>query len=583
MLPTANSSVQIQHSSTSPSIVGRAWLPSVAWIAAIVGVAWLVRTPTGDLRELLRHWQFWSLEATAFVLLGLSSLTLPTFIASLRLERRDLFLPIAASLLACVLAGLVAPRTNRIYYDEQIYQGIGQNLSDLRLAQMCNDGTVEYGVLQCWRGEYNKEPYGYPYLLSLVYRVAGVHEETAFKVNVVIVALLVWVVFLLTTALTERPEAGGAAAVIAALIPEQLRWSHSAAAEPSAALACAFAVLAAAAFVRLRSTPALLWAVVAGVFAVQFRPEAALVAPVIVLVIAAFAPAEFRQPRFWWAGAFALFLLTVHFGHLAAVRNEGWGTSGPKFSLDYLHGNLPSNGWFYLGDDRFPVFYSILAGAAWLNRGMRRAVLIAAAYFLLFWGIFLVFYAGSYNYGADDRFSLMTYPPLAVLAGIGAFGLADWLEGTGWLPVAAKHAGLAIIGLQFLWYLPFVRSTGEEAWGARADVEFAKVAARDLPRNSFVLTHNPGMFHLWGVSAGQASIASSEAGYAANVLAPRYAGGVFFHWNFWCNVADPLQQSFCTDILQRFPHTLVREHRERNYRYALYRLDLAAPLPPGPR
>jgi len=543
------------------------------------GVAWLVRTPIGNLRELLRQWQFWSLEATAFVLIGLSSAVLPKFIGSLRLERRDLLLPLAASVLACVLAGLVAPRTNRIYYDEHIYQGIGQNLSDLRLAQMCNDGTVEYGVLQCWRGEYNKEPYGYPYLLSLVYRLTGVHEQTAFKVNVAAVGLLVWIVFLLTTALTERPEAGGAAALIAALIPEQLRWSHSAAAEPSAALACAFAVLTAAAFVRLRSTPALLWAVVAGAFAVQFRPEAVLVAPVIVLVIAVFAPAEFRQPRFWWAGAIALVLLTVHLGHLAAVRNEGWGSGGPKFSLDYLRGNLSSNGWFYLTDARFPVVYSILAGAAWLNRRMRRPVLIATAYFLLFWGIFLVFYAGSYNYGADDRFSLMTYPPLAVLAGIGAFELTEWFERTGWLPVAAKHAALAIIGLQFLWYLPFIRSTGEEAWGARADVEFARVVARDLPRNSFVLTHNPAMFHLWGISAGQASIASSEAGYAANVLAPRYAGGVYFHWNFWCNVADPLQQSFCTGILQRFPHTLVREQRERNYRYALYRLDLA----PAPR
>jgi hypothetical protein len=543
------------------------------------GVAWLVRTPTGNLREFLRQWQFWSLEATAFVLFGLSSAVLPKFIASLRLERRDLLLPLAASVLACVLAGLVAPRTNRIYYDEHIYQGIGQNLSDLRLAQMCNDGTVEYGVLQCWRGEYNKEPYGYPYLLSLVYRVTGVHEETAFKVNVMVAALLVWIVFLLTTTLTERPEAGGAAALIAALIPEQLRWSHSAAAEPSAALACAFAVLTAAAFVRLRSTPALLCAVVAGAFAVQFRPEAVLVAPVIVLVIAVLAPGEFRQPRFWWAGAFALVLLTVHLGHLAAVRNEGWGSGGPKFSLDYLRGNLPPNGWFYLADARFPVVYSILAGAAWLNRRMRRPVVIATAYFALFWGIFLVFYAGSYNYGADDRFSLMTYPPLAVLAGIGGLALAEWFEQTGWFPVAAKHAALAIIGFQFLWYLPFIRSTGEEAWGARADVEFARMVARDLPRNSFVLTHNPGMFHLWGISAGQASIASTEAGYAANALAPRYAGGVFFHWNFWCNVADPLQQSFCTDILQRFPHTLVREQRERNYRYALYRLD----LPPTPR
>ena len=543
------------------------------------GVVWLVRRPTGDLRELLRHWQFWSLEATAFTLFGLSSVVLPKFIASLRLERRDLFLPLAASVLACVLAGLVAPRTNRIYYDEHIYEGIGQNLSDLRLAQMCNDGTVEYGVLQCWRGEYNKEPYGYPYLLSLVYRLTGVHEETAFKVNVVLVGLLVWVVFLLTTALTERPEVGGIAAIIAALIPDQLRWSHSAAAEPSAALACACAVLAAAAFVRLRSTPALLCTVVAGAFAVQFRPEAALVVPVIVIVIALLAPGEFRQPRFWWAGGLALVLLTVHLGHLAAVRNEGWGSGGPKFSLDYLQGNLSSNGWFYLADGRFPVFYSVLAGAAWLNRRMRRPVLIATAYFLLFWGIFLLFYAGSYNYGADDRFSLMTYPSLAVLAGIGACGLVEWFEGTGRLPVAAKHAALAIIGLQFLWYLPFVRSTGEEAWGARADVEFARVVAKDLPRNSFVLTHNPGMFHLWGISAGQASIAASEAEYAANILAPRYAGGVFFHWNFWCNVADPLQQSFCNGVLERFPHTLVRENRVRNYRYALYRLDLPPESP----
>ena len=53
-------------------------------------------------------------------------------------------------------------------------------------------------------------------------------------VLVVIVGLLVWTVFLLTTTLTERPEAGGVAALIVALIPDQLRWSHSAAAEPSA-------------------------------------------------------------------------------------------------------------------------------------------------------------------------------------------------------------------------------------------------------------------------------------------------------------------------------------------------------------
>jgi hypothetical protein len=42
-------------------------------------------------------------------------------------------------------------------------------------------------------------------------------------------------------------------------------------------------------------------------------------------------------------------------------------------------------------------------------------------------------------------------------------------------------------------------------------------------------------------------------------------------------VADPLQRSFCTGLLDKFPHTLVREYHERDYRYALYRLELEHP------
>ena len=49
-----------------------------------------------------------------------------------------------------------------------------------------------------------------------------------------------------------------------------------------------------------------------------------------------------------------------------------------------------------------------------------------ASYFLLFFGIALLFYAGSYNYGADVRYSLMTYPPLAILGGLGAGAIVGW-------------------------------------------------------------------------------------------------------------------------------------------------------------
>jgi hypothetical protein len=304
-----------------------------------------------------------------------------------------------------------------------------------------------------------------------------------------------------------------------------------------------------------------------------------LVAAVIVLVIGVHAPEEFRRARIWTAAALALALLAVHVGHLTAVRNEGWGSSGIKFSLTYASANLSANGWFYLADPRFPPVYAVLALAALFSRRMGRAVVVGVVYFLLFWGIFLTFYAGSYNYGADDRFSLMTYPPLAVLAGIGLAWIAERVDGGIQARLPTRQVLVATVCLQFLWYMPFVRSIGEEAWGARADVDAARSFASDLPRNSFVLTHNPGMFHLWGISAGQASIATAEPAYVRTVLAPRYAGGVYFHWNFWCNVADPLQQSFCTGVLKEFPHTLLREYRERDYRYGLYRLD----LPPADR
>jgi hypothetical protein len=283
------------------------------------------------------------------------------------------------------------------------------------------------------------------------------------------------------------------------------------------------------------------------------------------------APDELRRNRLWLAGAAALALSALTIAHLASVRDQGWGTAGPRFSLLFLGPNLRTNGWFYLWDARFPAALTLLAlVGAWRYRS--RAVAVMALWFLAFWGLYLLFYAGSYNYGADVRYSLLTYPPLAVLAGAGASALSRWIDrrqataGRGVVIVAAALA------LQTTWYLPHMRAVGEEAWAARADVRFAHALAAKLPRNSMVLTHNPGMFHVWGVNAAQLSIAAEQPEYVRRDLTLRYAGGVYIHWNFWCNVTDPVQNAFCTKVLASFHTELVEESRERDYRYALYRI-----------
>ena len=547
------------------------WIIAVAatWAACLGALfAWALWTPVSVLRQQLTILQFWSLEICVVLGLALSAFVLRDI--SRLIDRRDvlgLTLPLA---LALGLTVAVAPRTNRIFYDEQIYQNVGQNLADLGRAQMCNDGAIENGRLRCSSGEYNKQPYAYPHLLSLAYRAFGVGTTPAFVVNAVAMGLSVCFVYLLVAILFADRVAAFFAALLLALTPQQLIWSASAAVEPSASAACVAALLAAACFVRLRSTASLVGVAVAAAYAIQFRPESLLIVPVIALLIWQRARQEFTRPRLWWAGLLFLALAAVHVGHMAAVRNEGWGTTHARVSLSYVADNLRANGWFYLADPRFPAAYTALALLGLSERRADAGRLTMACYFLLFFGIAVLFYAGSYNYGADVRYSLATYPPLVILGGLGLARLVERFD-------RARLGRPALLGLtfaltaQFLWYVPAVRSATDEAWAARADVQFARSLVPDLRGNTYVLTQNPGMFQVWGINAGQVSLAVSDPARLDD-LARRYAGGIYLHWSFWCNVQDPIQRGFCAKILELRDSEPVREQWVQDQRYALYRL-----------
>ena len=541
---------------------------AAGWATALTALAiWLLGTSTASLREQLKLVQFWSLEACVFV--GILCAAWIARTAARQLAGGDAWRMALLGALALALTLFVAPRTNRIFYDEQIYQNIGQNLADLRLAQMCNDGNVEYGRLRCQSGEYNKQPYAYPHLLSLAYRLSGVHDATAFAVNAFAMVAIVCAVYLLTLLLFSDRDAATFAALILALTPHQIIWSATAAVEPTASLAAVGALLAAAWYGQAGRMPALAAALVSAAYAIQFRPESLLILPVAVLLAWPRLRQELRYPRAWWMGLLFLALVAVPVAHLFAVRNQGWGAAAARFSLDYLPGNLKVNGWFYLYDERFPALFTTLAVLGLLWKGAAsRPRLAMALYFALFFAIDLVFYAGSYNYGADVRYSVLTYPPMAVLAGLGVSRLAATAGG---FRRVIPPLALTVLAFVFLWHAPVVRATTEEAWAARADVRFARAVAGELPANAYVLTHNPGMFQVWGVNAGQLPVIVQSDAYV-RFLTDRYTGGVFIHWNFWCNVDDPVHPEFCRRAMSLGKVELVREHRERDQRFAFYRI-----------
>ena len=560
-----------------PPRAARWCLVATVWVLLVATIGfWIAITDTTALRAQLVHLQFWTLELL-FAFFAILTVAKTPSIWRLGVGRArkgpgtvcSLFATVTAVL---VLVTMVAPKTNRIYYDEQIYQNIGQNMSDLRQAQMCNDGSLEYGRLQCRTGEYNKQPYGYPYLLSIAYRVVGTGEGVAHWVNGLTAALLVMVIFLTTSVLFRSTDAALFAALVMTLNPEYLRWAATAAAEPSATLFAAIAVMTAAYFVRTRTTSGLLWVVSASSLATQFRIESGLVLGVVALIVLTGAPDELRRPRTYLAAALALLLMTPLLGHFVAVTDDSWGAIGPRTSWSYVWPNLTVNGSFYLTDERFPTVYTLLAILGAIGAPRRSLAAVVISYFAAFFAAFLFFYAGSYNYGADVRFSLMTYPPLAILAGIGAAMVTTWSASTlGLSSTRTRAIVCAFILLQFSWHLPYLRAVGEEAWAARADVEFARAMAATVPDDGYVFSHNPNMFHVWGTSSAQTIIGVALSRDVTQLL-ERYRGGVYFHWGFWCNVNDEAQRDLCRQMTKLYNVEVIAEQRRWYHYYAFYRI-----------
>jgi hypothetical protein len=552
------------------------------WIAAVSGglAIWLVSASPASLKTTLTWLAPRGLELSFLLLLLGAALSFAEIRDSLP-SRRFLY-PLSMGLLALVLVRTIPPETHRIYYDEDIYENVAQNILWMGRAQMCNEGTVEAGTFRCDSFEYNKEPNALPFFLSLVFRLSGVSETAAHAFNHIVLALGTVAVFWLAAMLFESTAAGFGAGLVFVLVPQNLLWSATVAAEPGASAFTALGLGAFVLFCKRTSWRTALFAGPALALASQFRPESGLSLAVAATFVLVRFPSLLRRRELWGGALLTLLLLAPQLAHTWAVRHEPWGAGeGAKFSRSIVFHNLRTNVGYYAGGTDFPRVFSLLALLGLLAPGRRREAFVVLCWFLLFFGIFLPFYAGSYRYGADVRFAFVSAAPVAVLAGAGlsfAVALIRRLRGrTDWL-VAAPFL---VVIYAFTSYLPLTRTVGRESWASRADHQAALRMVGELPEDSIVLTHNPGMIQVMGRSAAQTSLATYQPARVDDFF-HRFPGGVYFHYNFWCNVEDPVQNEFCTNVLGTFKTQVIREESAGFYRYVLYRLLPRSQPPPAP-
>ena len=535
-------------------------------------VAWCLSFDSYELRGQLISIIPWFLEANFLLLIVAVALNINSFKKLLKeLSVRQLWIVVVLVFLGVIMTTFVAPRVHRIFYDENIYLNIGQTIAAQHKAAMCADGSNNYGQYHCSQLEHNKQPYAFPYLVSIVYRIFGYSELGGFLLNNAVFGMAIFVAFLLGFLMFNSYMAGIYSALVYCLIPENIIWANTTAVEPSAALFSAMVPATALLYIREKKSEALFLFSMTLAFALQFRPESVLIIPVAGLLFWAQDKEILRDKKTYLFLVLAFALAISHIVQLYAVSGESWGSAdGPRMGLTYLSYNFKTNILFYLRNVKFPfIFTSLFVGAIFLRKYFQQKIVLLV-WFIMLWGIFIFFYAGSYEFGQDVRFSLLSYFPLSLLAAMCLISFEEYFTRKANIRII-RTVFIVLIFLSFTSFLPNIRTIGEEANQSRADHKYARQMFEMLPENSLVLTHNPNMFLLWGGNAAQAAIATNNK-QQINHFIEKYTGGVYFHFNYWCNVDSPREQAFCQNILDNYDHEVVVKYSERGYDYVLYQL-----------
>jgi len=558
----------------------RIFFLSFALVVLAAAAWWAFRVNTRTIEEqraIVPVSTIWGMHACVVAILaGCAGIAAPLY----QILSRRRALAALALLVAGYFACGLAPRTTRIFFDEHIYMQIGQTIAHTGRAEGAEYARAEYGQFSMYSPSTNKQPNGLPYLLSWIYRTAGVSDSSSAFLNRALTGLAAASIYLGLTLVPWILPAGAAlaAAILFLCTPLVPWWGHTVAVEPGAAATAALAFMAACAYTRLRDGQSVQGVPAAGLFlagatafAVYFRPESLLVFPLVAAVLWSSEDRFVEDLSAWGAGALATALALPSVMHLASMRNEDWGArDGRRFATEFIPKNFESNGGYFVNSQWFPVAGTVLALAAvgWLLVRNRAALLTLGLWFLLSWGIFVLFYAGGYHYGASSRYAVVSCAPVAAFMGIGAAALFSVLR---------RHrvvlAALAVCGaINWTASAHFVPTLTREAAEALADVDFCARVSPTLPEGALVISPVPSIWLLLGKNSTQFFTIESMVRGNLRELVNQFPGGIYLHWSFW-HTAEPAIAQQGARLLAETNATLLTRMTSEAYNLALYRVD----------
>ena len=485
-----------------------------------------------------------------------------------------------------------APHTHRLYYDDDIYLAISQNIARHGKIYVCGYGTQD----ECLNIGYNKQPNGYSFLVSIPFFLFGTNESLAHYFTAIVSSMTIIIVFLIAYLMFKSKKIGILSSLIFVFIPITIRWAPTTSQGPIFLFFSALTVLAFLIYFKSFSNKIFLFSFASLAYTIQIRTEGFLLIFLIALmfmllnkdltkkikdkdnliIFSCFSiliiflsliyliSANTLNPNFlikspdfiiivflailffsitifmfdkirkWQVMAIIIclsLLLVPHIIHMGAVKGESWGAEGEKISLEYLDKNLEDNTMFFFENTRFPVVFTLLSLIGLAYHRLWKKKMFLGAWFLLFFVLYLSFYAGSFNAGVDVRFSLALYVPIAIFAGLGAVLISEILKKI----VKQKFISIGVVAIlitiSFIPFYGFAGSVGQEAWSARLAHDFIIEEMQDLDDDSWIFTYVPSVVLINGKNAVYSDYVFNKE--IVNKIF-KETENVYFFEEYWC-------------------------------------------------
>ncbi len=457
----------------------------------------------------------------------------------------------------------VTPATHRLYFDEDIYLNIAQNIVNDGRAIFCNYGIPE----KCYAGELNKQPQGLSVGVSVVYFIFGVSEKVSHNFMIFISTFSILLIFLVTYLMFKNEIIALFSALLLTFNPISIIFAPTTTGSHFFVFFSLITFFALFLYLKKRSSLNLIFFMSSLAFTVQIRPEALL----FIVPLSFFLYREKVTKHIFFGTALFLLLLSPFFLHSNHFIDQGWGSpDGNKFDLKFVQGNLKDNGGFFFDNLQFPLLFTVLSffGVAYLLYRKKYLELYSLlAWFGVFFAVYLFFYAGSFNYGVDVRYSQMLFAPIFILGGLGAYFLMQKLD----IFIESRKGStiiiIMLIGISFIPYIDFVDSIWDKAKQSRTDHNFALESAKGLGEDCFVFTHVPTMFLVNGINAVQTFYYNNER-VVNNVF--NSTSCVLFNEGYWCVDDKEHRDGICKRFKETFNLMTYKKTTLGSRNYTLY-------------